>query len=273
MRAANRTLGRAMTPMARLLHGIRPGRSLTLLGWHRIGDADDGLTTRPDDFRRHLDEIEAWGGTVLPLDEGLARLRAGTLPPRAVALTFDDGYASVAEVAWPELVDRGMPATLYAVSGFLDGRRSFPWDACLPSSSPLVRLVSAGGLRDLADAGMDIGSHTASHRWLPGLTTEEVSDEVRRSRADLEDLLGRTVRGLAYPMGGWTPQIRDLTAEAGYEYAITVDRGRNGPRHPALELRRAFAFDRPDDVRRQLEGAFTWMRPIEDRRRRQEPTW
>lgn len=273
MRSATRTVSRATSPLTRLAHGIRPRRSLTLLGWHRIGDADDGLTTRPDDFRRHLDTLEGWGATVLPVDEGLARLREGTLPPRAVALNFDDGYASVAEVAWPELSARGMPATLYAVSEFLDGTRTFPWDACHAPGSDLTRLVSAAELRDLAHDGMDIGSHTATHRWLPGLSLREVAHEVTRSRGDLEDLLGRSVTGLAYPMGGWNADIRDLTDEAGYSYAITVDRGRNGPGHHALELRRAFAFDRADDVRLQLDGACTWMRPVEDRRRRREPTW
>jgi peptidoglycan/xylan/chitin deacetylase (PgdA/CDA1 family) len=112
-----------------------------------------------------------------------------------------------------------------------------------------------------------------THRWLPRLTSREVAEEVRRSRDDLEDLLGTPIRSFAYPMGGWTAQIRDEVERAGYDVALTVDRGRNLRDQDPVSLRRAFAFDRPTDLRRQLEGAFTWMRPIENRRRRREPAW
>jgi len=272
MRPIVRTLGRIATPLARGMRTLTPAR-LTVVGWHRIGDADDGLTTRPEDFKHHLDVLEAWGAQPLRLDEAARLLDAGELPDRAVVLTFDDGYASVLETAWPELQRRGMPATLYAVSGYLHGDRTFPWDAHLPADSPLRRLVTADELRDAADSGLDIGSHTVSHRWLPSLSPSCVAEEVGASRRSLEDLLQRPVTSFAYPMGGWTPAIRDQVEAAGYDLAITVDRGRNPGDQDRHALRRAFAFDRPDDVLRQLEGGFTWVRPLERRRSRREPTW
>ncbi|MBM9459507.1 polysaccharide deacetylase family protein [Nocardioides sp. zg-536] len=275
MRSQVRFAGMVADPVVRVARplGRRRGAALTLVGWHRIGDATDGLTTTLPDFQRHLDVLEEWGAIVLPLDEAHRMLVAGELPERAVALTFDDGYASVVEQAWPLLRQRGLPATLFAVSGYLRPGARFPWDEGHRRGDDLVRLLTAPELCAAAAEGLDIGSHTVTHRWLPGLGDDEVREELVRSRADLEDLLARPVRSFAYPMGGWNPALRSAVEAAGYDLAITTERGRNrADQHPA-SLRRAFAFDRADDVRRQLDGAFTWMRPIERRRALREPTW
>lgn len=274
MKVATRLAAALVQPAVRATTALSGAAgTLTLVGWHRIGDSCDGLTTTPDDFTRHLDVLEEWGATVLPLDEAYRLLAAGRLPERAVALTFDDGYASVVEQAWPELRRRGLPATLFAVSDYVRYGGRFPWDHRHESGSDLTRLATAAELCDAAAEGLDIGSHTATHRWLPGLRPREVADELVRSRGALEDLLGRPVTSFAYPMGGWDERIRDQVEAAGYEIAITTERGRNTPGQDPVTLRRAFAFDRPRDVRRQLDGAFTWMRAIERRRNRREPQW
>jgi len=273
MRPVVRAAGVAAAPFTRAWDRATGTRGLTLIGWHRIGDADDGLTTTLADFRRHLDLLEAWGATVLPLREAHRLLAEGRLPDRAVALTFDDGYASVLEQAWPELQARAWPATLFTVSGMLRAGSRLPWDELHRPGSDLVRLGTADEIRTAAAQGLDIGSHTVTHRWLPALSPAQIADELTRSRADLEDLIGQEVRSFAYPMGGWSRDIRDQVVAAGYDLAITCDRGRNSQRQHAAELRRAFAFDRASDVRLQLDNAFTWMRLIENRRYQREPQW
>lgn len=274
MRPSTRAAARLAVPATRAAASLRPAATaqpLTLLGWHRLGrTSGDGLTTTLDEFRRHLDVLEEWGAAVLPLDDAVARLAAGTLPRRAVALTFDDGYASVAEQAWPELAARGLPATMFVVSGYLDGGLTFSWDRA-DDDRERIRLIDRPGLLEAMDAGLDIGSHTVSHRWLRHLRPREVEVELQASRVGLEDLLQRPVRSFAYPMGGWTPAIRDQVAAAGYTSAITVDRGRNTRRHDPHALRRCFAFDRPEDLRLQLDGGFTWARPVETFQRRRGP--
>ncbi len=273
MRTTARLAGRLVSPGLRTAGAVGSVRGLTMLGWHRIGPDGDGLTTSLDQLRRHLDTIEDWGATVLGIEDAHARQQSGTLPERAVVLTFDDGYASVVEQAWPVLRERGLPATLYAVSGYLDAGRRFPWDHAHRPDADLTRLVTAQELRDVADDGLDIGSHTVTHRWLPGLRHAEVVDEVHRSRHELEDLLQRPVRTFSYPMGGWSPAIRAEVERAGYTVAVTTERGRNHRRQDPLTQRRAFAFDRADDLARQLDGAYTWMRAVESTRRHREPTW
>jgi peptidoglycan/xylan/chitin deacetylase (PgdA/CDA1 family) len=249
---------------------LGPPRGLTVVGWHRIDGGAGGLSTTPDELRTHLDVIERDGWRVVALPEAVAVLASEALPPKALALTFDDGYASVAEVAWPLLRARGWPATLYAVSGYLDGARRFAWDS--PGDAD-ARLLDAAGLRDVAADGLHVGSHTVSHRWLPHLDPATVAAEVRDSRAALEDLLGGPVEDFAYPMGGWNPAVRDAVAAAGYRSAVTVDRGRNARRRDPLALRRAFAPRGAADFARTLAGAYTFLRPLDAWRTRSGPAW
>jgi peptidoglycan/xylan/chitin deacetylase (PgdA/CDA1 family) len=267
MRSLTRSGGLVMLPAARMAGSLHREPQLTVVGWHRIDDGPTGLSTSFDDFRRHLDVLAEWGGCVLPLAEAVGRLADGSLPDRAVALTFDDGYASVVERAWPELLRRGLPATLFAVSGYLDDAPVFPWDHDRGPGDD-VRLVDRTLLREAADSGLEIGSHTVTHRWLPQLSPAEVAEELRASRAQLEELLDRPVRSLAYPAGRWNAEIRAEAARAGYQVGITVDRGRNGRHAHPLSLARAFAFDRASDFRMQLHGAYTWLRVIEGWRSR-----
>ena len=96
VRAAGQVVAATLGARDRAL-GPRPG--VTLVGWHAVANDGDGLVTTFDQFRGHLDTIGTYG-TVVALDEP-------NPPPNAVALTFDDGYAGVAELAWPELKARG----------------------------------------------------------------------------------------------------------------------------------------------------------------------
>ncbi|KQW52514.1 hypothetical protein ASC77_24365 [Nocardioides sp. Root1257] len=272
MKSGVRMLGTVARPIATGVRRLSGSPGLTVIGWHRVDGRTEGLSTGVDDFRRHLDTLDAWGAQVLPLDVAVDALARGTLPDRAVVLTFDDGYASVVETAWPILRDRGLPATMFVVSGYLTGDLRFGWDELEPHHDR-HRLVRSDELRAVAADGLDIGSHTVSHPWLPGLDADAVKRELVDSRVALEELLARPVHSLAYPTGGWTPAVRAAAAAAGYRVAITVDRGLNTDRTPLLSLRRAFVPTEPADLRLVLDGAYTMLRPLDSLRRRRGPAW
>jgi peptidoglycan/xylan/chitin deacetylase (PgdA/CDA1 family) len=267
-----------MNPIVRgmggVIHGaLSTGRamlkhpSLAVVGWHDVTPGPRFLATPFDDFRRHLDVIEATGYPVLAFDDALDRLRDGRLAGPAVVLTFDDGYAGVVEHAWPELVARGWPATLYVCSGKLAAGATFPWDGEPAPVLTAAEVVAAAG------TGLDIGSHTVDHRWLPGLPPAAIETELRESKAALEALLAKPVTGLAYPMGGWTPAIARAAEAAGYRYAVTVDRGRERRANRPYAVRRAFAPDHARDFEWTLEGAYTFLRPLDRRRARTAPAF
>lgn len=273
MKSMTRAVATATRAVTGATRRARPGRGLTIVGWHRVdGRESDGLSTGVDDFCRHLDVLDEWGADVLPLDEAVDRLREGTLPPRAVVLTFDDGYASVIETAWPQLRERGMPATLFVVTDSLDRELSFAWDGH-ESGHQRLRLATADELVAAAAEGLDLGSHTVSHAWLPRLQGVELDHELVESRAAMERLLGREVTSIAYPTGGWRPITRDRAAAAGYRIGLTVDRGLNTARANPLSLRRTFAPHDPLDFRLVLDGAYTFLRPLDTLRNRRGPDW
>ena len=133
-----------------------------------------------------------------------------------VGITFDDGYVNVLEAAVPELQRRGFTATVFIISGRLSGTND--WD-----EGPAWPLLSGGQVGELATAGMEIGSHGATHVRLAGLDAEQLEAEVSGSRASLGELLGTPVRGFAYPYGSMDAAARRAVHEAGYDYACSVE--------------------------------------------------
>src|SRR5262245_15306544 len=222
MKEATRAAAALVERVARPIEGTRFGRlkDLIVLGYHRIDDSGGDLSVRRDHFRAHLDWVASQDVRVVGLEDGDLLTAAGG--PR-VAFTFDDGYRSVADAAWPELKARGWPGIVYAVSGYLGGDMRFPWDRSSDKRSS--RLVNTTLLRELSDDGMTVGSHSGTHRYLPGLPPDEVCTEVRESKQRLEDVTGRAVTSFSYPMGGWNRGLREAVAGAGYRTAVTVLRG------------------------------------------------
>lgn len=130
---------------------------LNVLIFHRVLREPDPLFPDEVDAQR-FDGLLGWIAdwfNVLPLDEAVTRLRDGSLPARAAALTFDDGYADNHDVALPILRRHGLPCSFFVATGFLDGGRM--WNDTLIEAvrrSPLPSL----DLRDLHDAqGLELG--------------------------------------------------------------------------------------------------------------------
>jgi peptidoglycan/xylan/chitin deacetylase (PgdA/CDA1 family) len=104
----------------------RQGR-LLILCYHSLSLDDEhqwrpALFFEPELFDRRLDLLARLGAAVLPLEEALVRLRAGTLPPRSVVLTFDDGSCDFASLVWPRLAARRWPATVYVSTYYAERR-------------------------------------------------------------------------------------------------------------------------------------------------------
>ena len=121
--------GRADVALLRsLLSLVSPagsGGRLSILVFHRVLAQPDPLFPGEVDavmFNRICGWLSDWF-EVMPLDQAVRRLRGGSLPARALAITFDDGYADNHSVALPILQRHGLSATFYITTGFLDGGR------------------------------------------------------------------------------------------------------------------------------------------------------
>ncbi len=133
-------------------------------------------------------------------------------------ITFDDGYQSVYEVAYPVLKERKMAATVYVATGSIGSH--IGWNGELARRTEPI--MTTEQIRELSDDGFEIGSHTVSHRRLTDLSAEDVKRELADSRSALEDITGREVVSLSYPYGAHDSRVLHASIEAGYRYAVCM---------------------------------------------------
>jgi peptidoglycan/xylan/chitin deacetylase (PgdA/CDA1 family) len=213
----------------------------------------------PSAFSRQMDVLWKLGYRSVTLDQ-LLRCREGTgsLPPRPVVITFDDGFRESVEHAVPILSDRGFTAIFYLVAGLI-GRNS-RWLAA--EKGVEFPLADWDTLRGLAAAGIECGAHTCTHPRLAELSAAACREELVTAKQLLEDGLGREVRHMAYPFGSHDDAVRTRVIEAGYASASSSRPGLSPPDDDPFALRRVFVSGHdslPDFVWR-LHG----RRPVTD---------
>jgi peptidoglycan/xylan/chitin deacetylase (PgdA/CDA1 family) len=192
------------TPMILMYHGIAD-----------VADDPNQLCVSPQRFTEQMAWLERSGLRGVSAATLVDAMSAGQADGM-VAITFDDGYTSVLDTALPELASRGFGATAFIISGLLG--RTNEWD-----EGPVWPLLDAAGVAELAAAGLEIGSHSATHPHLAALGATRQGAEVTASREQLEDLLSAPVRGFAYPYGSMDEAARYAVGAAGYEYACAVE--------------------------------------------------
>jgi peptidoglycan/xylan/chitin deacetylase (PgdA/CDA1 family) len=186
-------------------------------------------------FARQMAWLKRLGYHVLGLEDLVRFRHAGHLPPeRSVVITFDDGYRDNATVAMPVLRRYGFTATVFVVSGALG--RTNEWDRGGELAGRA--LLSAADLRELSRCGFHVGAHSRTHARLTELPSKAMEDEVVRSRADLEQVIGQPVVTFAYPHGLHDLETEAAVVRAGFEGVCTSESGANDPAVPATALRR-----------------------------------
>ena len=200
------------------MQGNRAAGGVVALMYHGVGEPAD-----PREGARYT-------VTVAELEEQLAVMaRHGkVVDPRArparecVALTFDDGEATVLTEALPRLERLGARAALFMTTGWI-GRPGY---------------LDRDGLRALARAGWLLGSHGHTHRFLTTLSTSDLEDELRRSRELLADVLGDAPTDLAFPGGRTSSSVERAARGAGYTRFWSSSPGLNRELTPGAPLRR-----------------------------------
>ena len=194
--------------------------SALILTYHGVEDAPGPLFVSPELFEQHLDVVLEWGGDVLTVGELAAALRERRLPERALSITFDDGFASVARAAVPLLLERGLAATVFCVAGYVGRNNDWPSQ---PAGIPRRPLATREELAELARAGFEIGAHGFEHAPLVTSDEDALRLEIVESRADLECMTGAEVHSFAHPYGAEpSEQAQELIA-ATYAAACTTE--------------------------------------------------
>jgi peptidoglycan/xylan/chitin deacetylase (PgdA/CDA1 family) len=221
---------------------------LPILTFHAVDDGGAPLAFPPLRFEAAIAAIISAGWRVAPLCELVATLE-GTLPlpAKTLAITFDDGYRSVLEAAFPVLARARMPATVFVSIG-----EEAPSSAGRLAPMAGRERLSWSEMREMSAQGIEFGSHTLTHPDLTRLAPESVAREIGLSKVRLEEGLSRPVRLFAYPFGKFDRRSRDLAAEH-YEASFGDRLGlarRRDDRH---------ALPRVETYYLRAEGAFSGL--------------
>lgn len=192
-------------------------RRLVLL-YHSVGDSP--WAVKEEQFRLQVNWLEK-NSRVESLD---ALLRDPVTPGLRVAITFDDGYSSLAAPGARILSDAGMTATVYLNTAEIDETRGRPSDAEAGHYPDEVFLTWAG-VHDLQSLGWIIGSHGMQHVDLTVQSRDRVTAELIGSRQTIESRLGVRCRHFAYTWGRNSTGVREAVRDAGYEFAAAAVHG------------------------------------------------
>lgn len=213
--------------------------------YHQVGDFRPMVEHRSTychhkRFALQMRFLKLFGFQVISLDQALQGLKGGgRLPRRGVVLTFDDGYADLKDYVTPVLMKYRFPATIYLLSGLIGQRAQ--WFSSDNRETPL--LLDAPSIETLMSEGFDFGSHGVKHVKLAHIEHGHMRDEIRRSKQDLEALLGREVRHFCYPYGSYDALVIQEVRRAGYHTAVTCLRAAATPLFDPLELpRKAISY-------------------------------
>jgi peptidoglycan/xylan/chitin deacetylase (PgdA/CDA1 family) len=236
-----------------------------------------GITERPDPdpddrsqiwvarvlFRAHMLHLMRHY-RVIPLGDYVKTRQTGANVPRhSVILTFDDGLRNFLTVAAPVLNEFRLPATLFLVTDFVQKRSESILDSRWTPADDRVSLSWSEARALASSQGIEMGSHTCSHRVLSELPSTEMQRELRSSLCAMREGLGQGLEPyLAYPYGAYSETVIETASESGYLCALTTDAGANSNNTGLLRLRRSVVrrFDTIEIFAARVSGLVGWLR-------------
>lgn len=256
-----------------LLLPVRPvmaatEEKLTVLSYHEIAERDEALVPQfavsPTMFVRQMDWLRNNGYHFVSVNDVLAdRDGKKPLPEKAVLITFDDGYTSVYQHAFPILKMFRIPAVIAVVGGWLEEKGTVNFDG---KTVAREKLLSWAQLKEMSQSGLvEVGSHSfdlhhglqgnpqgnmepaaTTRRFLPESKRYEDENSYRqRVQADLKrnnDLIrreiGKSPRVIAWPYGRYNLIAREIAEKLGMPVGLTLDDGANMDDTPLWGLRR-----------------------------------
>ena len=245
--------------------------------YHSISDDPESgnpyfwINTSPKRFAEHMQLLKENDYKVISLTDAAEILKSapiypdnspGSVSQKYVVVTFDDGFADFQARAFPILKDYEFSATVFLPTGFisdemsvLKGKRCLRWcDVC-----------------ELAESGVQFGSHTVTHPKLRDLPLVQVEKELRESKDILEDRLGKEVESFSCPYAfpeedkWFKVQLKKILIDSGYKNSVTTIIGTSTKYDDPLFLRRIPMNSDVDSVYflAMLDGGYDWMQKIQ----------
>jgi len=233
-------------------------QTIPILCYHRFSkECTSRLCIPKDTFFQQMEYLKTNKYRVISMKmllEYLAYKKA--LPKKSIVITIDDGYKSVYDIAFPILKQYGFTATIFIYTNFIEGRNAMTWEQ----------------VREIKEAGFEVGSHTISHADLTikkqgesnRKYTRRMRHEIVQSKAILDLKLNQDTNLFAFPFGNSNWQSIDICKQAGYKAGVTVNRGGNHFFTDAFMLQRDQVLSRDPTVFVSRIGTFQFV-SLEDK--------
>lgn len=189
----------------------------------------DSTEVTPEEFEETLKAIKDYGYTTISLDQLNEIYNKGkSTIKKPIVITFDDGYLSNYEYAFPMLKRSKMKANIFIVTSNV-GKE--------PGIFPHFTWEQA---KEMEDSGLiEIHNHTSLHKTADDLSDEEFLKSVREAQIDIEKNLGkRKVKAFAYPEGKYNENLISELKDEGFKLQFTVDKGQNSLKDKPEKLKR-----------------------------------
>jgi peptidoglycan/xylan/chitin deacetylase (PgdA/CDA1 family) len=184
--------------------------SLPILTFHSLDDRSSVISFAPGVFQHGMTRLHEEGYRTLSLLEAVDHLGRGeSFPDRSLVITFDDGYRTVYDEAFPVLQRYGMSATVFLTVGEEERTGGA---GQLPSLNERP-MLNWNQIREMHQEGISFGAHTLTHSDLTLLPLDRMEAEVRVSQAMIENALGAPIACFAYPYGRFDKQSRAIVRQ------------------------------------------------------------
>ncbi|NOX90270.1 MAG: polysaccharide deacetylase family protein [Calditrichaeota bacterium] len=228
---------------------------IPIINYHKVDSRSDiGITARhPRKFTEDLQIIRDLGFKPITFVDLLDKRE---LPDKPVIITFDDGYKSVIDRAFPIMERFEFPGVVFVPTDYIG--KTNDWDVQFGNRK--FEHLSAAELVFLKNHGFEIGSHGCSHRSFVGMGTDLLSFELSESKKVLETLLGTAVYSVSYPFGRFNRLVLNLTKKSGYRFGAAAlyfsgNEKFNGFTNLTFRRFNVYRPDSPKTLKKKLEGA------------------
>ena len=194
-------------PMENRAHAAETASAVAVT-YHRFGDGRFPSTNITiEQLDAHIEELTSGDYNVVRLSEIVDAFESGTpLPPKTVAITIDDAYATVFEAGWPRFRKAGLPVTLFVSTG--------------PVNNGFDDMMTWDQIRQMKAEGAEIGGHTVTHLHMTRFDTDRNRREIEESNASFESELGEVPSLFAYPFGEASSEIEAMIRKSGHRAAF-----------------------------------------------------
>ena len=215
----------ALLAVSLLLLWISEHYVVPIMMYHHVTAVtpSEGNWVSPKSFEQQMAYLTQHHYKVITLDELVSAIqKKEKLSHKTVVLTFDDGYDDNYTQAYPILKKYQFSATIFLIANKINADG----------------FLNLKQIEEMLTNGINFGSHTLSHPYLPSLSPPEQEKEIRESKARIGQALNTSIEYFCYPIGGFSDDIKRMVKEAGYKAALTTNRGFARSNQDVYELKR-----------------------------------